>query len=147
LGEAGGFKRADGKLFYFIDDQSIIRDKAKLSQGNKMRENSLKEIRESLMIGKVELAKKTGLSLKTISRIEDGLPCKMETKQKTIRALNSINSDENEVVASLIRDGGGVRSGLERRQYSYDQHIPERRSGKDRRNGLDRRLKPRISKY
>jgi DNA-binding transcriptional regulator YiaG len=69
LGEAGGFKRADGKLFYFIDDQSIIRDKAKLSQGNKMRENSLKEIRESLMIGKVELAKKTGLSLKTISRI------------------------------------------------------------------------------
>jgi hypothetical protein len=35
---------------------------------------------------------------------------------------------------------------IERRQYSYNQHIPERRSGKNRRSGLDRRLKPRTSK-
>ena len=35
---------------------------------------------------------------------------------------------------------------IERRQFSYDQYIPERRSGKDRRSGLDRRLKPRKSK-
>ena len=35
---------------------------------------------------------------------------------------------------------------IERRQFSYDQYIPERRSGKDRRSGLDRRLKPRTSK-
>ena len=35
---------------------------------------------------------------------------------------------------------------IERRQYSYIQHIPERRSGKNRRSGLDRRLKPRTSK-
>ena len=53
----------------------------------------------------------------------------------------------NEVIASLIRDNGSVRSGLERRQFSYDKHIPERRSGKDRRNGLDRRLKPRKPEY
>jgi hypothetical protein len=71
--------------------------------------NSFKEITESLMISKIELA--------------------------------------NELMASLIRDNGGVRLGLERRQFSYDKYIPERRSGKDRRNGLDRRLKPRISEY
>jgi hypothetical protein len=71
----------------------------------------------------------------------------MDTKQKIIRTIGPTNSDENEVMASLIRDNGGVRSGLERRQFSYDKHIPERRSGKDRRNGLDRRLKPRISEY
>ena len=35
---------------------------------------------------------------------------------------------------------------IERRRFSYDQYIPERRSGKDRRSGLDRRLKPRTSK-
>ena len=35
---------------------------------------------------------------------------------------------------------------IERRQYSYNQHIPERRSNKNRRSGLDRRLKPRTSK-
>lgn len=42
-------------------------------------------------------------------------------------------------------DNGGRRSGIDRRQFSYDSHIPERRSsverrtGADRRNGLDRR--------
>ena len=35
---------------------------------------------------------------------------------------------------------------IERRQFSYNQDIPERRSNKDRRSGLDRRSKPRTSK-
>ena len=55
-----------------------------------MSKNSLKEIRESLMISKVELARKTELSPKTITRIEQGLPCRMETKPKIIRKLGSI---------------------------------------------------------
>jgi DNA-binding XRE family transcriptional regulator len=37
-----------------------------------MSKNSLKEIRESLMINKVELARKTDLLPKTIARIEQG---------------------------------------------------------------------------
>jgi hypothetical protein len=45
---------------------------------------------------------------------------------------------------NIIDNNEGRRSGIERRQFSYDQHIPERRSGKDRRSGNDRRLKPRI---
>ena len=45
----------------------------------------------------------------------------------------------------ILPDNGGRRSVIERRQFLYSGHIPERRSGKDRRNGLDRRLKPRIS--
>jgi DNA-binding XRE family transcriptional regulator len=110
-----------------------------------MSKNSLKEIRESLMISKFELARKTDLSPKTITRIEQGLPCRIETKRKIIRTLGSINSDENEVMASFIIDNRTVRLGLDQRQFSYDRHIPERRSGKDRRKGLDRRLKPRIS--
>ena len=110
-----------------------------------MRKNSLKEIRESLMISKVELARKTDLSPKTITRIEQGLPCRMETKRKIIRTLGSINADENEVMASFIRDNGGERSGLDRRQFSYNRHVPERRSDQDRRSKFDRRLKPRKS--
>ena len=35
---------------------------------------------------------------------------------------------------------------IERRQFSYNQDIPERRSNKDRRSGLDRRSKLRTSK-
>ena len=49
-------------------------------------------------------------------------------------------------MASFIRDNGGKRLGLDRRQFSYDKHIPECRSYKERRNGLDRRLKTRTSK-
>lgn len=71
---------------------------------------------------------------------------KIETKRKIIKALDHINSDETEVMASFVRDNGGKRLGLDRRQFSYDKHIPECRSDKERRNGLDRRLKPRTSK-
>lgn len=40
---------------------------------------------------------------------------------------------------SVTYDHGGRRSGIERRQFTYMFHIPERRSGKDRRSGFDRR--------
>lgn len=39
-----------------------------------------------------------------------------------------------------ISDNGGRRSGIERRLFSYTIHIPERRSGKERRSGVDRRI-------
>jgi len=38
-----------------------------------------------------------------------------------------------------IIDYGGRRSGIDRRQFSYTEHIPARRSNKDRRSKLDRR--------
>jgi len=41
-------------------------------------------------------------------------------------------------------DNGGRRSGGDRRNYSYTLHIPERRIGKDRRSGEDRRKTPRL---
>ncbi len=54
---------------------------------------------------------------------------------------------------NIIDDNGGRRSGIERRELSYTIHIPERRSDKDERRiekdkriGLDRRLKLRTSK-
>jgi hypothetical protein len=39
----------------------------------------------------------------------------------------------------FVRDKGGRRSGIERRQFHYSVHIPERRCGQDRRSGKDRR--------
>jgi hypothetical protein len=41
----------------------------------------------------------------------------------------------------FIKDNAGRRSGIERRVFLYAIHIPERRSGKERRKGLDRRNK------
>ena len=40
-------------------------------------------------------------------------------------------------------DNGGRRSGGDRRKYSYTLHVPERRSGNDRRTLKDRRESPR----
>jgi hypothetical protein len=40
---------------------------------------------------------------------------------------------------SAVYDNGGRRASVDRRKFSYDGHIPERRSGPDRRSGLDRR--------
>ena len=37
-------------------------------------------------------------------------------------------------------DNGGGRSGIDRRQFSYSFHIPERRTTQDRRTGKDRRI-------
>lgn len=39
----------------------------------------------------------------------------------------------------ILRDNGGRRSGIDLRQFSYSGHIPERRSGNDRRCEPDRR--------
>jgi hypothetical protein len=51
---------------------------------------------------------------------------------------------ENDILERLISlDNGGRRSGGDRRNYSYTLHIPERRSGQDRRCGEDRRRFPR----
>jgi hypothetical protein len=44
---------------------------------------------------------------------------------------------------SLI-DNGGRRKETDRRNFSYSAHIPERRSGDDRREGQERRTKKRV---
>ena len=52
------------------------------------------------------------------------------------RTIENIISDETEVMASFIKNNEDKRLGLDRRQFSYNKHIPERRSGKDRRTNL-----------
>ena len=49
--------------------------------------NRVKDIRESKMMSKAELARKTGLSVQTIDRIEKGHVCRLDTKRKILLAL------------------------------------------------------------
>jgi hypothetical protein len=44
-----------------------------------------------------------------------------------------------EVSPFFLSDRGGRRLGIDRRRFSYSHHIPERRSGRDRRRITDRR--------
>ena len=64
---------------------------------SQMSNNTLKKIRESLMMSKAELARKANISPITITRIENGMPCRMETQRKIILALGFKISDKNKV--------------------------------------------------
>ena len=112
-----------------------------------MNKNSLKKIRESLFMSKAELAIKAKISSNTITRIERGMPCRIETKRKIILALRNKISNKSKIfgedIALFIKDNEGRRLGIDRRNFSYDMYIPEHRSGNERRSGLDRRLQLR----
>ncbi len=51
------------------------------------RTNNLRNIRQSKLVGKTELARLSGLSLLTIDRIEKGMSCRLETQRKILLAL------------------------------------------------------------
>lgn len=62
-----------------------------------MIRNKLKELRESLMMSKTELAKNANVSPITISRIERGMPCRLETQRKILLALGMQLSDKPKI--------------------------------------------------
>ena len=62
-----------------------------------MSQNSLKIIRESLMMSRTELARKAQITPFTITRIENGMSCRMETKRKIVLALGYKISEKNKV--------------------------------------------------
>ncbi|MBC2709598.1 MAG: hypothetical protein HGJ94_00865 [Desulfosarcina sp.] len=45
----------------------------------------------------------------------------------------------------MLIDNGGRRLGDDRRLYSYNGYLPERRYSEDRRSSLDRRRNPRLA--
>ena len=55
--------------------------------------NRLREFRIEQMMSKAELARKAGLSVLTIDRIEKGFGCRMDTKRKILKALGLKLSD------------------------------------------------------
>ncbi|HKK01126.1 MAG TPA: helix-turn-helix transcriptional regulator [Desulfuromonadales bacterium] len=59
--------------------------------------NHVKEIRESLLMSKAELARKAGVSPLTIDRVEKGAPCRMATMRKIILALDLDVADRERV--------------------------------------------------
>jgi DNA-binding XRE family transcriptional regulator len=59
--------------------------------------NALKTIREARMMSKAELAREANVSALTITRIEDGMPCRMETKRKILLALGLELSDKDKL--------------------------------------------------
>ena len=65
-----------------------------------MPQNTLKKIREELLLSKAELARKASVSPLTIDRIEKGKDCRMETKRKIILALGYKLSDKEKIFSN-----------------------------------------------
>jgi len=77
-----------GRCFYFKDCHKTM---------DQMVKNSLKKIRESLLMSKSELAREANVSPITITRIEEGKPCRLETKRKILLALGYSLSDSKKI--------------------------------------------------
>jgi DNA-binding XRE family transcriptional regulator len=56
--------------------------------------NTVKNIREKLLMSKAELARNAGISPLTVDRIEKGMDCRIETKRKIILAFGYDLSDK-----------------------------------------------------
>jgi DNA-binding XRE family transcriptional regulator len=72
------------------------KNRRKEKEANRMP-NTLREFRIEQMMSKAELARKAGLSVLTIDRIEKGFGCRMDTKRKILRALGLKLSDRRKL--------------------------------------------------
>ena len=62
-----------------------------------MGSNQVRQIREERLMSKTELARKSGVSLLTIDRVETGKNCRVETKRKILLGLGYGVSEKSKV--------------------------------------------------
>ncbi|MDH5679805.1 MAG: helix-turn-helix domain-containing protein [Nitrospinota bacterium] len=59
--------------------------------------NKVKEFRDNLMMSKAELARKAGISVQTLNRIERGEVCRVDTQRKILEALSVMVEDKKTI--------------------------------------------------
>lgn len=72
-------------------------DLIKNVKGRVIVKNKVKKLREELLMSKAELARKAGISVITLDRVESGKDCRMATKRKILQALDLDLSDKEKV--------------------------------------------------
>ena len=63
--------------------------------------NNVRRFREELLLTKAELARKAGVSALTVTRVEAGLGCRVDTMRKIILALGLQPADRQRVFGSV----------------------------------------------
>lgn len=61
------------------------------------KSNNVQRLREDQLMSKAELARRAGVSVLTIDRVERGAECRLDTKRKIIFALGLKIADRNKV--------------------------------------------------
>ena len=64
---------------------------------DKKPSNNVQVLREDRLLSKAELARRAGVSVLTIDRVEKGAPCRLDTKRKIILALGLKVTDRGQV--------------------------------------------------
>jgi len=59
--------------------------------------NRVQQLREDRLLSKAELARRAGVSVLTIDRVERGASCRLDTKRKIILALGLKVTDKGQV--------------------------------------------------
>lgn len=79
--------------------QSVVTERHEAVTGSKNHRqlNNLRNIRESLLMTKAELARKANLSALTIDRVESGYNRRIDTKRKIILALGLTLAEKDRV--------------------------------------------------
>ena len=67
----------------------------------KFSRNRVREYRENQLMSKAELSRRAAISPITLSRIETGLPCRLDTKRKIILALGLKLTERTKVFLDL----------------------------------------------
>lgn len=67
------------------------------SDDDQSQSNRVQTLREERLMSKAELARRSGLSVLTIDRIEKGAACRVDTKRKIILALGLKVQDKDQV--------------------------------------------------
>jgi DNA-binding XRE family transcriptional regulator len=74
-----------------------------------MRTNNLQRLREERLLSKAELARRAGVSVLTIDRVERGAECRLDTKRKIILALGLKVADRRRVFTDRVDRTGEAK--------------------------------------
>ena len=78
--------------------------------------NSVRQIRESKMMSKAELARKADVTVQTIDRIEKGNECRLDTKRKIILALGYKLTDRTRIFEEKNRNPSVLSEKLDKKK-------------------------------
>ncbi len=70
------------------------------------KSNNVQRLREERLLSKAELARRAGVSVLTIDRVERGAECRLDTKRKIILALGLKVQDKEKVFNGHARTKG-----------------------------------------
>ncbi len=69
--------------------------------------NNVQRLREERLMSKAELARRAGVSVLTIDRVERGASCRLDTKRKIILALGMKVTERTKVFTDADPSGSG----------------------------------------